>query len=117
MIKPQRGEIWLVDLNPTRGQEIQKTRPVIVISTNLFSPIPLRIIIPITSWQEKFNTRPFMLKIDAGHDNQLTQDSAANVLQIRSISTERFIKKIGIISDNTMKQILALLLVCTEFEP
>ena len=59
MINPQRGEIWLVNLNPTRGQEIQKTRPVVIISTNLFSPIPLRIIIPITSWQEKFNTRPF----------------------------------------------------------
>ena len=117
MINPQRKEIWLVDLSPTKGQEIQKTRPVVVISTDLFSPIPLRIIIPITSWQEKFNTRPFMLKINASNDNQLAQDSAANVLQIRSISTERFIKKIGIISDNTSKQILALLLVCTEFEP
>ncbi len=117
MINPQRGEIWLVDLSPTRGQEIQKTRPVVVINTNLFSPIPLRIIIPITSWQEKFNTRPFMLKIDAAHDNKLIQNSAANILQITSISTERFIKKIGIISDNTIKQILALLLICTEFEP
>ena len=58
-----------------------------------------------------------MLKIDANQDNKLTQNSAANVLQIRSISTERFIKKIGIISDNTIKQILALLLICTEFEP
>jgi mRNA-degrading endonuclease toxin of MazEF toxin-antitoxin module len=37
MIDPKRGEVWLVDLNPTRGQEIQKTRPVVVLSTNVFS--------------------------------------------------------------------------------
>ncbi len=54
MINPRRGEIWLVDLNPTRGQEIQKTRPVVIISAEAFQPIPLRIIVPITSWQEKF---------------------------------------------------------------
>jgi len=41
MVNPRRGEIWLVDLNPTRGQEIQKTRPVVTISSDLFSPIPL----------------------------------------------------------------------------
>jgi mRNA interferase MazF len=49
MTNPKRGEIWLVDLNPTRGQEIQKTRPVVIISSDFLSPIPLRIIIPITS--------------------------------------------------------------------
>jgi mRNA interferase MazF len=57
MIIPKRGEIWLVDLNPTRGQEIQKARPAVIISAEIFNPIPLRIVIPITSWQEKFGDR------------------------------------------------------------
>lgn len=35
MMQPNRGEIWLVDLDPTRGQEIQKTRPVVIISTGI----------------------------------------------------------------------------------
>jgi mRNA interferase MazF len=35
MINAKRSEVWLVDLNPTRGQEIQKTRPVIIISSDL----------------------------------------------------------------------------------
>jgi mRNA interferase MazF len=43
MISAKRGEVWLVDLNPTRGQEIQKTRPIVVISSDLFEPIPMRI--------------------------------------------------------------------------
>ena len=49
MSNPKRGEIWLVDLNPTRGQEIQKTRPVVAISSDIFNPIPIKIIIPIAS--------------------------------------------------------------------
>jgi len=95
MISPKRGEIWLVDLNPTRGQELQKTLPAVIISAEIFNPIPLRIIIPITSWQEKFSDRPFMVKIAASAETQLSRDSAGNVLQVRSISTERFVKKLG----------------------
>lgn len=95
MTSSKRGEIWLVDLNPTRGQEIQKTRPVVVISSDLFNPIPLRIIIPITGWQAKFSDRPFMVRITATSENGLDEDSAGNVLQVRSISTERFVRQMG----------------------
>jgi mRNA interferase MazF len=49
MTSAKRGEIWLVNLDPTRGQEIQKTRPIVIISSDLFEPIPLRIAIPIAS--------------------------------------------------------------------
>ncbi len=87
MTNPRRGEIWLVDLNPTRGQELQKTRPVIVISSDLFQAIAMRIIIPITTWQEKFTTRPFMVKLPATPANGLDRDSASNILQVRSLST------------------------------
>ena len=90
MSNPKHGEIWLVDLNPTRGQEIQKTRPVVIISSDLFNSIDIRIAIPITSWQEKFGDRPFMVRIDANPDNGLERDSAGNILQIRSLSTAIF---------------------------
>jgi mRNA interferase MazF len=49
MINPQRGEIWLINLDPTQGQEIQKTGPAIVVSTEFLRAIPMRIIIPITA--------------------------------------------------------------------
>ncbi len=42
MSTPKRGEIWLVDLNPTKGQEIQKTRPVVVISSDVYQLIALK---------------------------------------------------------------------------
>ncbi len=116
MTSPSRGEIWLVDLAPTRGQEIQKTRPVVVTSTNLFAPIPLRIIIPITTWQDKFDSRPFIVKLLATAANGLNQDSAANVLQVRSLSTQRFVKYIGQLEPNLLAEILAGLIVCVDYD-
>jgi mRNA interferase MazF len=116
MINPKRGEIWLVDLNPSKGQELQKTRPVVVISSNLFQTIALRIIIPITTWQEKFTTRPFMVKIPATSANGLDQDSAGNALQVRSLSTERFVRRLGQLEIYQLKELLAALVICVEFE-
>ena len=43
MTSTKRGEVWLVELNPTRGQEFQKTRPVVFISSDLFDAIALKI--------------------------------------------------------------------------
>lgn len=117
MSNPKRCEIWLVDLNPTRGQELQKIRPVVVISAESFNSIPLRIVIPITSWQEKFSDRPFMVKIEANLDNQLDRDSAGNALQVRSLSTERFVKQLGQVSDETLQELLSCLIVCVDYEP
>jgi len=114
-INPQKGEIWQVNLDPTIGQEIKKTRPVIIISSNIYNPIALRIIIPITTWQDKFIDRPFMVKISQDNNNGLVQDSAGNVLQIRSISTQRFIKKIGIISPEIMSDILDSLMISVDY--
>lgn len=115
MAIPKRGEVWLVNLNPTRGQEIQKTRPAIIISSDLFRTISLRIAIPVTSWQAKFSTRPFMVEIPANEKTGLKNQSAANVLQVRSLSTERFIKKLGSVTTETLDEILAGLAICTDY--
>lgn len=115
MTYPERSEIWLVDLNPIRGQEIEKTRPVVVMTADIFNSIPLRIIIPITSWQPKFAERPFMVEIEATTENGLDRDSAGNVLQIRSISTERFVKHLGRLSPKLMEEILAGIAICIDY--
>ena len=113
----QRGDIWLVDLNPTRGQEIRKTRPAVVISSNVYAAIAMRVVIPISTWQTKFSTRPFMVRIPATLNNGLDRDSAGNVLQVRSVSTERFVNRIGQIEDDRLKELLAGLVICVEYDP
>jgi mRNA interferase MazF len=105
-----------VDLDSIRSQEIQKTRSVIVISTDLFAPIPLRTVIPITTWQDKFNRRPFMVKLPATEINGLARDSAANVLQVCGLLTQRFVKRLGQIKPDVMTEILAGLVICMDYE-
>ncbi len=117
MVNPQRGEVWLVDLSPTIGQEMQKTRPVAVISTNLIGSIALRIIVPITSWQEKFAYRFFMVKISPTSGNGLSQESAGNVLQVRSLSNQRFIRRLGVLEEDSLQELLAGLAIITEYNP
>ncbi|HAC63268.1 MAG TPA: PemK family transcriptional regulator [Cyanothece sp. UBA12306] len=114
-VNPQRGEIWQVNLAPTIGQEINKKRPVIVISSDLYSPIALRIVIPVTTWQDKFINRPFMVKIYKNNLNGLIRNSAGNVLQIRSIATQRFINKLGLISSKIMEQLLLALIISVDY--
>ena len=43
---PKRGEIWRVDFNPTKGAEIQKQRPAVVISSDALGKLPLKIVAP-----------------------------------------------------------------------
>ena len=43
-----RGEIWLINLDPTIGAEIKKTRPVVIVSSNAVGILPLRVVVPLT---------------------------------------------------------------------
>ncbi len=56
MTEPLRGEIWLADLNPTRGHEQSGRRPVIVLSEDLFNngPADLVIVLPIIQHIEAY---------------------------------------------------------------
>ncbi|WP_019498256.1 type II toxin-antitoxin system PemK/MazF family toxin [Pseudanabaena sp. PCC 6802] len=116
MNDPKRGDIWLVQLDPTRGQEIQKTRPALIVSSDLFSTIPMRIIIPIATWQPKFQNRPFMVPILKTEQNGLDVDSAGNVLQVRSVTTERFVRCLGSVSVKVLKEVVAGLIICVDYE-
>jgi len=48
IVKPNRSEIWLVNLDPTLGSEIRKIRPVVVISSDSIGKLPIKLIAPIT---------------------------------------------------------------------
>ena len=60
----KQGEIWLINLDPTIGAEIKKTRPAIVVNDNNLGKLPLKIIVPLTDWKDKFDVAPWMVKIN-----------------------------------------------------
>ena len=59
----KQGEIWLITLDPTVGAEIKKTRPAIIVNNNRIGKLPLKIIVPITDWQNRYNDVQWMVKL------------------------------------------------------
>ncbi len=101
----KQSEIWLINLDPAIGAEIKKTRPAIVVNDNALGKLPLKIIVPLTDWKDKYEIAPWMVYIKPDTINNLSKDSAADCFQIRSIAVERFIRKIGRISSSNLEGI------------
>ena len=97
----QQYEIWLINLDQTKGAEIQKTRPAIIVNDNSVGKLPLKIIVPITDWKEKYKIAPWMIKIQPNDQNNLTKVSAIDCFQIRCVSEYRFIRLVGAIEEQT----------------
>ena len=110
----KRGEVWQVNLDPTLGAEIQKTRPAVIVSHNALARLPLVIIVPITGWDEKFTQAAWHVKITAGVGSGLTKDSSADTFQVRSVSKTRLVNKLGALKDGDMERIEAGLRVAMD---
>lgn len=105
----KQDEIWLINLDPTIGAEIKKTRPALIVNDDALGKLPLKIIVPITDWKDRYSIAPWMIKIDPDTQNGLTKLSSADCFQVRSVSQERFIKKIGQIDALTKSKIKSAL--------
>lgn len=104
-VSMNQNEIWQVNLDPTIGAEIKKTRPAVIVNDNALGKLPLKVIIPITDWKENYAFASWMVKLLPTNKNGLSKESSANRFQIRSVSKDRFIKKIGILDDSEMDEI------------
>ena len=102
----RKGEIWLINLDPTVGAEIQKTRPAVIVNEDAIGLLPLRIIVPLTDWKDRYEIAPWMVRIDPDATNSLNKPSAADAFQIRSVSQARFVNRVGRISNAHMEEIL-----------
>ncbi len=101
----KQNEVWLINLDPTVGAEIKKTRPAIIVNDDSLGKLPLKIIVPTTDWKDKYEIAPWMIKIEPNNRNGLTKDSSADCFQVRSVSQDRFVKRLGEISDFIMDEI------------
>lgn len=100
MLEPQRGEVWLADLSPTRGREQAGQRPVLVFSVDEFNQgsAELVVVLPITS-----TIRPIPLHlIVQPPEGGLKTESRILTDAVRSISKERLVERWGQVSTETM---------------
>ena len=107
----KRGEIWLLNLDPAVGAEIQKTRPCIIVSVDQLGKLPLKVIIPITDWKTHYENVPWMVKLIPDDNNCLQKISAGDCFQVRSISETRIIKKLGSIKEEQLNDICMALAI------
>jgi len=102
----KRGDIYFMNLDPTIGREIQKIRPVIIVSNNANNRASETItVIPLTSNTKKVYPFEVLLK---SNESNLPKDSKAQCQQIRTLSVQRITgKKIGNVSTQTMEAVSA----------
>ena len=101
----QRGEIWLINLSPTLGAEMQKTRPAVIVNDDEVGILPLRVIVPITDWKDRYAQAPWMLRLEPSPENGLSKTSTADAFQVRSVSEQRFVSRLGHLSPDIMDAI------------
>jgi mRNA interferase MazF len=101
----RRGEVWRINLDPTIGAEIRKARPVIIVSDDEIGVLPLKVVVPVTDWKDRYEEVVWMTKIEPNKENGLSKTSSADAFQVRSVSQERFIEKFGKVSDEKLEEI------------
>ena len=104
----RRGDVYLVDFDPTKGAETQKTRPAILVSNDAANRTAERngrgvvTVVPVTS--NTTRVYPFQALIAAG-EGGLDKESKAQAEQIRSVDVRRLNRRLGALTTATMRQL------------
>ena len=101
---PRRGEVYLVSLDPTVGAEIRKTRPGLVLQSDIANrSSPITIVAAITSQfgEPLYPTEVLILAREGG----LATDSVVLLNQIRSIDKQRLVRRLGKLTPETMARV------------
>ncbi len=96
----------MVNLSPTVGAEITKTRPCVIVSSNEIGILPLKVIAPITDYKPRYDSVPWMVELSPDGINNLSRRSVVDLFQLRSVSQVRLIKNTGKVGKDEFQKIL-----------
>jgi len=111
----QRGDIWAIRFDPSEGDEIQKIRPAVVMTAAGAGKIRLQIVVPITGWQPQFSRYFWMVQLKSDEQNGLSKDSAVDTFQVKSLSVNRFQRKLGSVTKEQLKEISTAIALCVGY--
>lgn len=109
---PKRGEIWLVDFDPAVAAEIRKTRPAVVVNIDGIGRLPLRLVVPLTDWKPSYANYSWFVYVPPSPTNGLTKDSGADAFQVKSISENRFVRRLGVVASDQLDDIASAVAMC-----
>ena len=104
VIFPRRGEIYLINFDPTIGAEIKKTRPALVVQNDIANRhSPITIVCALTSQYEEplYPTEVLISPPEGG----LKVQSVVLANQIRSVDRQRLVKRLGSLRPETMQRV------------
>jgi mRNA interferase MazF len=116
MPNPRRGEIWQIRFDLARGAEIRKQRPAVVLSSDQLGVLPIKLVVPLTGWVDSYAGKAWIVRIEPSKESGLTKVSAAETLQTRTVSLQRFVAKVGELDNETLQEIAAALAILVELE-
>ena len=97
-----RFEVWWVNLEPTKGSEIRKTRPCVIISPDELAALKTVIVAPMTSQGFEFPSRISC---------EFAEKQALILLdQMRAVDKDRLLEKMGILEASVQKKVISCLL-------
>jgi mRNA interferase MazF len=104
----RRGDIWLVNFNPTQGSEQRGIRPALIIQNDVGNEVsPVTIVAAISSVTK---TYPINVEIKPS-ESGLEKDSVVKLNQIRTIDKKRLIKRLGKLDSSKMKAVNSALML------
>jgi len=101
----RQSDVWLVKFFPNVGSEISKERPAVVVSHDEIGRLPLKTIVPVTDWRPNYAHYPWIVRIENSEKNGLSKVSAIDCFQLKNFANQRFVKKIGVLNDDTLKRV------------
>ena len=101
-LEPKRGDVWTLNLDPSVGHEQSGTRPAVIISDDIFNhgPAGLVIVLPVTSRSKRIRTHVEVLPPEGG----LTLTSYIKCEDVRSVSKNRLIERLGTVSSAILRE-------------
>jgi mRNA interferase MazF len=87
-----------------------------MISSDHLGTLAVCLVVPLTTWNPNFKNKVWHIQVSPTQDNGLHKLSSADTLQVRSVSTARFLRQLGTLDKNTLVQITAGLAVVIEHE-
>jgi mRNA interferase MazF len=109
---PKRGDVWLVNFDPAVGAEIRKARPAVVINVDSVGRLPLRIIVPVTDWKPVYASYPWFVELPVSSANGMSKHSGADAFQVKSVSENRFVLRLGEVAAAQLDEIAQAIALC-----
>ena len=111
-LTPKRGEVWLVNFGPAVGAEIRKVRPGVILTAQGVGRLVLEIVAPLTDWKPAYAGFSWFVHVPIDPANGLRKDSGADAFQVKSLSRERFVRRLGSLTAQQVEAVAHAVAIC-----